>query len=114
MQRSPARLLSGGEQQRLAIARALATGPEALFLDEPTANLDPASTAGIEALVSEASAAGRKVVLVTHDPGQARRLASEVAFMHGGRIAEQSSAHSFFNATASGAARAFLAGEIMV
>jgi len=111
---SPARLLSGGEQQRLAIARALATGPEVLFLDEPTANLDPASTAGIETLVTDAAAAGRKVVLVTHDPGQARRLAGEVAFMHGGRIVEQSAAQSFFETPASSAARAFLAGEIMV
>lgn len=112
--RSPARLLSGGEQQRLAIARALATDPEVLFLDEPTANLDPASTARIERLVQEAGSAGRKVVLVTHDLGQARRLAADVAFLHRGRLVEQALAGAFFDRPRSEAARAYLAGEIVL
>ncbi len=112
--RSPARLLSGGEQQRLAIARALALEPEALFLDEPTANLDPAATARIEALIHDVTAAGRKVVLVTHDVGQARRLAGRVLFLHQGRIVEDAPAHAFFQAPASGAARAYLAGQIVL
>jgi tungstate transport system ATP-binding protein len=89
---TPARLLSGGEQQRLAMARALATGPEVLFLDEPTASLDPASTYAIETLISEASAAGVTIVLVTHDIGQARRLSDQVVFLHRGRMAETGSA----------------------
>ena len=84
--RTPARLLSGGEQQRLAMARALSLEPEVLFLDEPTANLDPASTLAIEQLIQRAHRGGAKIVLVTHDAGQARRLADEVVFLHGGRI----------------------------
>lgn len=112
--RSPARLLSGGEQQRLAIARALALEPEAIFLDEPTSNLDPASTAHIETLIREVTAAGRKVVLVTHDVGQARRLADEITFMHHGRIVENAPAATFFDAPASDAARAFLTGQIVL
>ena len=114
MERSPARLLSGGEQQRLAIARALALGPEVLLLDEPTANLDPGSTARIESIIAQIAGAGRKVVLVTHDPAQARRLAGDVTFLHRGRIAERSDAGSFFSEPASEAARAFLAGEIVL
>ncbi|MGI9463152.1 MAG: ABC transporter ATP-binding protein, partial [Aestuariivirgaceae bacterium] len=74
----PARALSGGEQQRLALARALASDPEVLFLDEPTASLDPSSTQVIEIAIAEASASGMKIILVTHDAGQARRLANEV------------------------------------
>jgi tungstate transport system ATP-binding protein len=112
--RSPARLLSGGEQQRLAIARALALEPEAIFLDEPTSNLDPASTAHIEKLIREVTAAGRKVVLVTHDIGQAHRLADEITFMHHGRIVENTPAATFFDTPASDAARAFLTGQIVL
>lgn len=114
LERAPARLLSGGEQQRLAIARALALQPEVLFLDEPGANLDPASTARIEALISVVTGAGRKVVLVTHDVGQARRLATEVAFLHRGRVVERSPAARFFDTPDSDAARAFLAGQIVL
>ncbi len=112
--RSPARLLSGGEQQRLAIARALAIEPEALFLDEPTANLDPAATARIETMIRAITRAGRKVVLVTHDVAQARRLAAEVEFLHRGRVVESTPAAEFFEAPASPAARAYLAGEILI
>ena len=84
----PARLLSGGEQQRLALARALACDPQVLFLDEPTASLDPASTAAVERLLDTAHAQGITTVLVTHDPGQARRMGDDLIFMHDGRIAE--------------------------
>jgi tungstate transport system ATP-binding protein len=112
--RSPARVLSGGEQQRLAIARALAVGPELLLLDEPTANLDPASTAAIEALLRDAAGRGTKIVLVTHDIGQARRLAQTVVFVHAGRVTEPAPADCFFDAPASPAAAAFLAGRLVL
>ena len=82
----PARTLSGGEQQRLAVARALSLEPEVLFLDEPTASLDPASTLDIEDLIQAAAASGTKIVLVTHDIGQARRIADEIVFLYRGRI----------------------------
>jgi tungstate transport system ATP-binding protein len=112
--RSPARRLSGGEQQRLALARALSLGPEVLFLDEPTAHLDPASTLAIEHLIERAHAAGTKIVLVTHDLGQARRLAHEVVFLDRGRALEHSPAERFFAQPASAAAEAFLAGRLVV
>ena len=111
---SPARLLSGGEQQRLAIARALALQPEVLFLDEPSANLDPAATAQIEAMIRGVTARAMKVVLVTHDVGQARRLATRVEFVHRGRIVESGTAHAFFSAPSTPAAEAFLAGQIVL
>ena len=110
----PARVLSGGEQQRLALARALAVEPEILFLDEPTASLDPASALAVEELVGRAHADGTKIVLVTHDLGQARRLADEVVFLHRGRVAEHTPAGAFFSRPRSAPARAFLAGEIVV
>ena len=111
---APARVLSGGEQQRLAIARALATDPEILMLDEPTSSLDPAATVAIEALVRDASARGTKIVFVTHDIGQAKRLADEVIFMHRGRIDERTEATDFFTAPTTEAARAFLEGRIVL
>jgi tungstate transport system ATP-binding protein len=111
---TPARLLSGGEQQRLAMARALSLEPDVLFLDEPTANLDPASTLAIEQLIQRAHDQGTKVVLVTHDVGQARRLADEVVFLHRGRIEEHSPAGDFFDAPASPSARAFLEGRLVL
>jgi tungstate transport system ATP-binding protein len=112
--RTPARLLSGGEQQRLAMARALSLEPDVLFLDEPAANLDPTSTLAIERLIQEAHERGTKIVLVTHDVGQARRLADEVAFLHRGRIEEHSPAARFFEAPASPRARAFLEGRLIL
>lgn len=110
----PARRLSGGEAQRLALARALATDPEVLLLDEPTASLDPASVLAIEAIVAEARARGVRIIFVTHDVGQARRLADDVLFLHRGRIVEQSAARAFFPAPRSPAARAYLEGRIVL
>ena len=110
----PARRLSGGEQQRLAMARALALEPEVLFLDEPTASLDPASAAAIESIVVDAREAGTKIVLVTHDVGQARRLADEVAFLHRGRLTEQTAAKQFFAEPRSQPARDYLEGRIVL
>ena len=110
----PAKSLSGGEQQRLALARALTTDPAILFLDEPTANLDPASTATIEKIIRAAHEDGTKIVLVSHDLGQARRLAHEIIFMHRGRIIEQTPAIQFFNAPASKQANDFLAGRLVL
>ncbi|MEO0819433.1 MAG: ATP-binding cassette domain-containing protein [Pseudomonadota bacterium] len=111
---SPARALSGGEQQRLALIRALAAEPRLLLLDEPTASLDPAATAAIEALVRRAAEAGTRVLIVTHDAGQARRLAERVVFLHRGRVAEERAARGFFAAPASEPARAFLEGRLLV
>lgn len=112
--RTPARALSGGEQQRLALARALALEPQVLLLDEPTAHLDPASTAAIETLVRQANSDGVTVVLVTHDIGQARRLADDVAFLHRGRLAEQAPAARFFTGPASQPGRAYLEGRLLL
>jgi len=110
----PARLLSGGQQQRLAIARALAPDPDVLFLDEPCANLDPAATAAIEALIGDAKLRGTKVVLVTHDVAQAKRVADDITFIHDGRIEEQTPAEIFFDNAASPASRAYLDGRLLV
>jgi len=109
---APARVLSGGEQRRLAIARALAVEPEVLFLDEPCANLDPASMAAVEGMIEQARTHGTRIVLVSHDIAQARRLSDEIAFLHRGRIVEHGTVHSFFTAPQSAAAEAFLAGRI--
>lgn len=108
----PARSLSGGEQQRLAMARALATEPNVLLLDEPTANLDPHATALIETLIQKASKEFIKIILVTHDIAQAQRLADEVIFLDGGRVAEHSSANIFFTQPASDAGHAYINGYL--
>ncbi len=108
----PARALSAGERQRLALARAWATEPEVLFLDEPTANLDPAATRAIETAIEAVARAGVKIVMTTHDLGQARRLADEVLFLHRGRLIERGPAAAFFAAPRTAEAAAFLAGEL--
>lgn len=110
----PARVLSGGEQQRLALARVLSLEPEILLLDEPTASLDPASSVSIETMIGEAHNAGTKVLLVTHDLGQARRMADEVVFLHRGRVEARGSAIEFFEDPGSEPARRFLRGEIVL
>lgn len=111
---APARRLSGGEQQRLAMARALAAEPQLLLLDEPTASLDPKATAAIEAITLRAAGRGVKVVIVTHDRAQAERLAGDVVMLHAGRVAEQARAARFFSAPASPEARAYLDGRLLL
>ncbi len=111
---TPARVLSGGEQQRLCLARALSLEPDILFLDEPTASLDPASTLAIERVLIDAQRRGIKIVVVTHDVGQARRLAQDVVFLHHGRVIEHQAAKSFFDHPQSEAARAFVAGGLVL
>ncbi len=110
---TPARALSVGEQQRLALARAWAVAPQVLFLDEPTASLDPAATRAVEAIVADIQESGTKIVLTTHDLGQARRLADEVLFLHRGRLIEQAPAERFFEQPRTPEADAFLKGELL-
>jgi len=107
-----ARVLSGGEQQRLALARAWALRPEVLFLDEPTANLDPAASRSVERIIDAIHQGGTKIVMTTHDLGQARRLADEVLFIHRGRVAEHAPAGQFFEKPVNPAADAFMRGEL--
>lgn len=107
----PARALSGGEQQRLAIARAQAPEPDCLLLDEPTSSLDPAAGAAIERHLLALSARGTGLVMTTHDLAQARRVAQHVVMMHRGRIVEAGDAASFFAIPRTAAARSFLAGD---
>ena len=110
----PARTLSGGEQQRLALVRALATDPKVLFLDEPTASLDPANMLAIETVIEWVSNEGTRVLLVSHDLGQGKRLADDVVFLHRGRIAEHSPAATFFARPASAEARGYCEGRIVL
>ena len=112
--RRPARRLSGGEQQRLALARTLARDPAILLLDEPTASLDPAATKAIEDIVRKVTARGVKVVMSTHDLGQAKRLAGDVVLLHRGRLIEQAPASEFFVSPRTDEARRFIAGELLV
>jgi tungstate transport system ATP-binding protein len=108
----PARVLSGGEQQRLALARAWALHPEVLFLDEPTASLDPSATREIETVIRAFDAAGTKIVMATHNLGQARRLADEIIYLHQGRVLERAAADQFFVRPATPEAAAFIKGEL--
>ena len=108
----PARVLSGGEQQRLALVRAWARWPESRFLDEPTASLDPGATAEVERVIASIAAEGTRIVMTTHNLGQARRLADEIVFIHAGRAAERTAADRFFAQPASNEARLFLQGEL--
>jgi tungstate transport system ATP-binding protein len=108
----PARVLSGGEQQRLALARTWALHPEVLFLDEPTANLDPGAVREIEAVIKAFDVSGTKIVMSTHNLGQARRLGDEILFLHHGRLAERAPVEDFFKRPASAEAAAFIKGEL--
>jgi tungstate transport system ATP-binding protein len=110
----PARSLSGGEQQRLSLARAMARDPTVLFLDEPTASLDPAATKMIEDIIRAVSARGVKVVMATHDLGEARRIGGETVLLHRGNVVERGPAANFFAAPATDAAKTFLGGGLLV
>ncbi|MCF8467847.1 MAG: ATP-binding cassette domain-containing protein [Sneathiella sp.] len=109
-----ANVLSGGEKQKLAIARALITKPDVLFLDEPTTNLDGSSTQDIEKLIRRARDAGTRIVMATHDFGQARRLADEVLFMHHGIVHERAAAEIFFADPGTTEAQVFLRGDLLL
>ncbi|MFQ5764359.1 MAG: AAA family ATPase, partial [Rhodospirillales bacterium] len=108
-----ARVLSTGEQQKLALARAWALQPEVLFLDEPTASLDPAATHAVEQIINAIDAAGTRIIMTTHDLGQARRLGDEVLFLHRGRILEKAPAERFFEKPENDLAQAFVKGELL-
>jgi tungstate transport system ATP-binding protein len=108
----PARVLSGGEQQRIALARAWALGPEVLFLDEPTANLDPGAVREVESLIGQIRAGGTKIVMTTHNLGQAKRLGDEILFLSQGRLVERTPVGQFFAKPASAEAESFIRGEL--
>jgi len=112
--RRPARKLSGGEQQRLALARALARDPEILLLDEPTASLDPAATRGVEEIVLMAAGSGIKIVMASHDLGQVRRLAGDVIFLVRGALCERGLAAQFLDHPTTPEAAAFLRGDLVI
>ena len=105
--------LSGGEKQKLALARALIRSPDVLFLDEPCANLDGRSTREIETLLKDAQLRGTQIVMTTHDLGQARRMASEVVFLLYGKVHERADAQAFFATPDTQEAQAFLKGDII-
>lgn len=107
-----ARRLSGGEQQRLALARAWLTRPRLLLLDEPTASLDPSASAAVERIIREIRTDGTRILMVTHNLGQATRLADDIVFMSGGRVCEHTSVRAFFARPQSEEARLFIQGEL--
>ena len=109
----PARRLSGGEQQRLALARALARDPDLLLLDEPTANLDPAATRAVEEIIRMAAQSGIKIVMASHDLGQVRRLAGDVVFLVRGTLCEQGSVGDFLDHPSTAEAAAFIRGDLV-
>ncbi|HJO89066.1 MAG: ATP-binding cassette domain-containing protein [Alphaproteobacteria bacterium] len=113
MAKRSARVLSAGEQQRLALARAWAVNPEVLFLDEPTANLDPAATRAVEEMIAAIHESGATIIMTTHDLGQARRVADEILFLHRGHLMEQMTAETFFARPQSAEAQAFLKGDLL-
>ncbi len=108
----PARVLSGGEQQRVALARAWALRPRVLFLDEPTASLDPGAAAEVERIIRVIADDGCSIVMVTHHLGQARRLADDIVFVDTGRITEHTPVADFFAAPRSAEACQYLRGEL--
>lgn len=114
LENRPARRLSGGEQQRLSLARALARDPAVLFLDEPTASLDPASTKSVEDIIQMIVARGVKIVMATHDLGEAKRIAGEIVLLHRGAVIESGPAEKFFAAPSTVEGRKFIAGELLV
>ena len=107
-------LLSGGEMQAIAVARALITKPKMLFLDEPTASLDGATKKTIEDILISASNDGTKIMMSTHDLGQAKRLAKDIVFMHNGIVEAHCSKEKFLTEPPSKAAKQFLAGDIVL
>jgi len=107
----PARVLSGGEQQRLALARAWVLQPEVMFLDEPTSALDPQAAQAVESTIQRFHKRGTRIVLTTHSPGQARRLADEIVFMGYGGVVERAEAEAFLTRPQSRQGQQFLAGE---
>ncbi len=109
----PARLMSGGEQQRLALARAWALAPHVMFLDEPTSQLDPGATRQIEALIAALAGEGMTIVMTTHDLGQARRLSQRVLFFNKGHLIEDQPTAAFFASPASREGQAFIAGDLL-
>ena len=110
----PARSLSGGEQQRLQMVRALSANPKLILLDEPSASLDPQSTQAIEEIIRSTSEKGVKLVLVTHDIGQAKRLADDVTFIHQGKILEQNTSPDYFNSPSTPEVKSYLEGDLLV
>jgi tungstate transport system ATP-binding protein len=108
----PARVLSGGQQQRLALARAWGVRPRVLFLDEPTASLDPHAKREVETLIEEFAAEGMTVVMSTHNLGQAKRLATRVAYLEAGRVVVDLPTAWFFDRTLPEAAAQFVKGEL--
>ncbi|MDQ7069620.1 MAG: ATP-binding cassette domain-containing protein [Rhodobacterales bacterium] len=109
----PAPVLSGGEKQKLSLARALIRKPEILFLDEPCANLDGRAMREIETLLQQAQADGTRIVMATHYMGQACRLATDVVFMYGGKVHECGPATAFFDGPQTEKAAAFIKGDIV-
>ena len=107
-----ARQLSGGEQQRLALARAWLTKPRLLLLDEPTASLDPSASAAVERIIREIRTDGTRILMVTHNLGQATRLGDDIVFMAGGRVCEHTPVRAFFARPRSEEARLFIQGEL--
>jgi tungstate transport system ATP-binding protein len=110
----PARRMSGGEQQRLALARTLARDPAVLFLDEPTASLDPAATKALEDVVRAIAQRGIKVIMSTHDLGEAKRLAGGIVLLHRGRVIEAAPVDTFFTSPRTAEAKKFTAGELLI
>lgn len=108
-----AAFLSGGERQKLALARALSRSPDVLFLDEPTSNLDGTSTREIETLIKEAASSGVRIVMSTHDVSQCKRLADEVLFLYRGKLHESGKVNSFFTKPSTNEAKAFISGDIV-
>ena len=108
-----ARVLSGGEQQRLNIARAWVLQPKVMLLDEPTAELDPSGTAAVESLIETIAQQGTKIIMTTHDLGQAHRLANDILFLHQGKLVEHTLTADFFTNAKTKTAQNFIAGKLL-